>query len=38
MHFEVETLENGRKKLPRDKQTKNKVPLMFFVVKAAIER
>ena len=33
MHFEVKMPQNGRKNIFRDKQTKNKVPLMFLDVK-----
>ena len=37
MHFQVKTSENGRKNIFRDKQTKNKVPLMFLHVKVLTE-
>ena len=38
MHFQVKMIENGRKNIFRDKQTANKVPLLFLHVKVRTER
>ena len=38
MHFHVKMPENGRKNIFTDKQTRNKVPLMFLDVQAITER
>ena len=38
IHFQVKMPENGRNKIYRDKQTTNKVPLMFLDVKLLTER
>ena len=37
MHFEVKMPENDRKNIFRDKQTTNKVPLMFLDVRVLTE-
>ena len=37
MHFQVKMMENGRKNIFRDKQTANKVPLLFLHVKVRTE-
>ena len=38
MDFQVKMPKNGRKNIFRDKQTTNKVPLIFFDVKVLTER
>ena len=38
MYFQVKMPENGRNNIFRDKQTTNKVPLMFLDVKVLAER
>ena len=38
MHFQVKMLENVRKNIFKDKQTKKKIPLMFLDVKVITER
>ena len=38
MHFQVKMPENGRKKIFREEQTTNKVPLMLFDIKVLTER
>ena len=39
MHFEIKMLKNGKKKnIFREKQTRNKVPLMFLSFKVLKER
>ena len=38
MDFHVIMQENGRKNIFRDKQTRNKVPLMFLDLKVLTER
>ena len=38
MHFKVKMPENDRKNIFRDKQTTNKVPLMFLDVRVLTER
>ena len=38
MHFQVKLPENGRKKIFRDKQTRNNAALMFSDVKVLKER
>ena len=38
MHFQIKMRENGRKNMFREKQTTNKLPLMFLDVKVLTER
>ena len=38
MSFQVKMPENGRKKIFREKETRNKVPLMFLDIKVLTER
>ena len=38
MHLQVKMIENGKKNISREKQTINKVPLMFLDVKVLTER
>ena len=38
MHFQVKRAENTIKNICRDKQTRNKVPLMFLDFKVLAER
>ena len=38
MHFQVKIPENGRENIFRDKQTRNKVPLIFPDPKVLTER
>ena len=38
MYFIVQIPQNGTKKIFRDKQTTNKIPLMFLDVKVLMER
>ena len=37
-HFEIKILKTGGKYLSRDKQTRNKVPVMFLDIKRLNER